>query len=357
MSAAELWDRLSAEGLVEGEMPDPERSASPWFVRVMLGIAGWIGALFLIAFIGSGLAFIIRDAASAGIVGAACCAAAFALFRVADGKDFGEQFGLALSLVGQVLIGIGLADFLKMDDPAFYLVLAAVEATLALAVPNFLHRVLTTSGAAIALALGVSQLSLHGLAAPLLCAGVAVIWLEPKRWAEAGRIWRPIGYGLVLALLLVETFRLFGAEQWLRPQEKSPGWFALHGPLLGRGLTAAVLVWVAASLTLREEAHGAGRISPYTVGAAIGLGLLSLEAPGLASALLILLLGFAAGSGILAALGILSLLGFVAHFYYSLQASLLEKSGILALTGLFLLGAHFAMRFVFPPWATDPDHA
>jgi uncharacterized membrane protein len=71
-------------------------------------------------------------------------------------------------------------------------------------------------------------------------------------------------------------------------------------------------------------------------------------APGLASALLILLLGFAAGSRILAALGILSLLGFVAHFYYSLHASLLEKSGVLALTGLSLLASHFLLRRLFP---------
>lgn len=358
MSAEALWDRLSAEGLVEGGMPERHRSASPWFVRVMLGIAGWIGALFLIAFVGTGFAFIMTDAAFAAFVGAACCAGAFALFRVAGGNDFGEQFGLAVSLVGQVLIGVGLADVLDMDDPVFYLVLAAVEAGLALAVPNFLHRVLATSGAAVALALAVNQLSLHGLAAPLLCAAFAWVWLEPKRWAGSGRVWRPIGYGLVLALLLVETFRLFGAEQWFAGRAEAPGWFALYGPLLGRGVTAAVLVWAAATLALREEGQGAGRIFPYTVGAAMIFGLLALKAPGLASALLILLLGFAAGSRILVALGILSLLGFVAHFYYSLQASLLEKSGILALTGLLLLAAHFAMRSRFPAGAeAGTDHA
>jgi hypothetical protein len=358
MSAAQIWQRLSAEGLVEGEMPEAERSASPWFVRVMLGIAGWIGALFLIAFVGTGFAFIMEDAAFAAVAGGACCAGAFALFRLAAGNDFGEQFGLAISLVGQVLIAVGLADILKMDDPAFYLVLATVEAGLAAAMPNFLHRVLATAGAALALALGLGQLSLHGLAAPLLCVGLAWIWLRPGRWAAEGRIWRPIGYGLVLALLLVETFRLFGVEQGFAGSREASGWFALHGSLLGRGLTAAVLVWVAAVLTLREEAQGASRISPYTVGAALLFGLLSMKAPGLASAGLILVLGFAAGSRILVALGILGLLGFVTHFYYSLQVSLLEKSGILALTGLLLLAAHLAVRFSFPPRAAaDAGHA
>lgn len=354
MSAAELWDRLAGEGLAEGARPEAERSESPWFVRVMLGIAGWIAAFFLLGFVGVGFAFIIEDPAFAAVAGAACCAAAFALFRIAGGNDFAGQFGLAVSLVGQVLIAIGLADVVRMDDPAFYLILAAVEAGLAATVPDFLHRTLASAGAAIALALGINQLSLHGLAAPLLCAGLAWVWLEPRRWTTEGRIGRPVGYGLVLALLLVETFRLFGMEQWFSGPPDAPGWFALHGPLLGRGLTAAILVWAAAVLALRET----GRASPYAIGAALLFGLLSLKAPGLASAALVLLLGFAAGSRILMALGIVSLLGFVAHFYYSLHASLLEKSGILALTGLLLLLAHFAVRIRFPtPAAPDPGHA
>jgi hypothetical protein len=351
---AGLWERLVVQGLAEGGMPEAGRPASPWFVRVMLGIAGWIGALFLLGFVGVGFAFILEGPAFAALAGAACCAAAFALFRIAGGNDFAEQFGLAVSLVGQALIAIGLADVLETDDPAFYLVLAAVEAGLAAAVPDFLHRMLASAGAAVALALGASQASLHGLAAPLLCAGLAWVWIEPRRWATQGRIWRPVGHGLVLALLLVETFRLFGMERWFAGAPEAAGWFALHGPLLGRALTAAVLAWAAAVLARRE----AGRISPFALGAALLFGLLSLGAPGLASAALVLLLGFAAGSRVLMALGILALLGFVAHFYYSLHASLLEKSAILALTGLLLLAANLAIRLRVPaPAEADPGHA
>jgi hypothetical protein len=88
-----------------------------------------------------------------------------------------------------------------------------------------------------ALALGISQLSLHGLAAPLLSLAIAWVWLEPGRWAVRGRIWRPVGYGLVLALLLIETFRLLGAWQLFGMPGEPATWFGLHGPLLGRGLT------------------------------------------------------------------------------------------------------------------------
>jgi hypothetical protein len=355
MTGAELWERLQADGAVEGERPEAGRPSSPWYVRAMLGIAGWIGALFLLGFVGTALAFLVNDTAIAIVIGAACCAAAFTLFRIFDGNDFAEQFALAISLVGQVLLIIGYTEFLQVGDAVFYLAIAVTQAGLALAVPNFLHRVLASGGAAIALGLAIHQMSLHGLAAPLLCAGLALVWLDPKLWAGRGALWRPVGYGLVLALLLIETFRLFGAEYLLGLGKEKAGWLALYGPLLGRSLTAAVLVWVAAALSRREGFAAASPTSLAAAGGAILFGLLSLMAPGLASATLIVLLGFAAGNRLLAALGILSLLGFVAHFYYSLHASLLAKSGILAVTGLCLLAAHFALARRSK--ATEAGHA
>jgi hypothetical protein len=355
LTAAELWERLSADALVEGERPQAGRPASPWYVRAMLGVAGWIGALFLLGFVGAALAFIMEGAAIAIVAGAACCAAAFILFRIFADSDFAEQFALAVSLVGQVLLIIGFGELLTMGDTSFYLTVAAIQAGLALAVPNFLHRLLATGGAAVALALAINQMALHGLAAPLLCAGLALVWLDPKLWAGRGALWRPVGYGLVLALLLVETFRLFGAESWLGLGKEKAGWLALYGPLMGRSLTAAVLVWAAVALSRREGFAPASPTFLSAAGAAILFGLVSLLAPGLASAALILLLGFAAGNRLLAALGILSLLGFVAHFYYSLHADLLAKSALLAVTGLGLLAAHFILAR--RPAATEAGHA
>lgn len=356
MSTADLWARLRSADLVEGEQPPPDPAATPWFVRIMLGIAGWIGALFLAGFVGAAFSFIVDDAASATIAGAIFCAAALGLFMRFDGNDFVDQFALVVSLLGQVMLIIGLAQFLKPEDPGFYLAMAAVEVGLALAVPNFLHRVLAAGGAAIALALAINELQLHGLTAPILCAGLAWIWLDPERWATGGRLWRPIGYGLVLALLLVETFRLAGGTSLFGMRGDEPSWISLHGPLIGRALTAALLVWVAFALARREDFAADSRVTLAACGAALIVGLLSLGAPGFASALIVLLLGFAAGNRLLLALGIFGLLGFVSHFYYSLHATLLEKSGLLAATGLVLLAAHFLLRR-FHPAAAAPETA
>jgi len=343
MTAAALWARLSADGLVEGEMPVPDRSASPWYVRVMLGVAGWIGAGFLLGFVGAAFAFLMKDPGSALLTGAACCGGAFVLFRSLDGNDFAEQFGLAVSLAGQGLMIVGFADIFDSRGPLLYIAIAAMQIALALNVPNFLHRLLATCGAAIAVALAINAAKLYGLSAPILCLGLALIWLEPKIWAVGGGLWRPAGYGLVLALLLVESFRLVDTGRSFDSAQVSR-WIAMHGPLIGRALTAAILFMVAVVLIAREGLSLQSPAARAAAAAALVLGLASLAAPGLASALLILLLGFAVGDRLFAALGVLSLLGFVSHFYYSLHATLLEKSGILAATGVCLLLVWFAMR-------------
>lgn len=343
MNAAELWAGLSDAGLVEGARPEPEAGGSPWYVRLMLGIAGWIGALFLLSFVAVALAAVMDDAASALVAGTVCCAAALVLFRALAGQDFAEQFALALSLAGQGLLAVGLAQLFKPEDPAPYGAFALIEVALVLVVPAFLHRLLAAYGAAVALALAVNQLALHGLTAPLLCAALATIWLDPARWAAGGRLWRPIGYGLVLALMLVETLRLFGAET-LFGRVADAGWMARHGPLIGRAITSAVLVWAATILATREGFRPASRGFLLTLGAAVLVGGLCLQAPGLGAALLILLLGFAAGNRLLMAIGILGLLGFAAHFYYSLHATLLAKSCFLAVTGMGLLAAFLCLR-------------
>lgn len=356
MTAQDIWDRLSAERLVEGERPEPGPAESPWYVRAMLGIAGWIGALFLLGFVGSAFFFVMQEARAALVAGALCCTAAFALYRAFRGRDFADQFALALSLAGQVLLIVGLADVLSPSGAAFFLAVAAVQAGLALAIGNFLHRVLAAAGAAVALAFAIAQLSLHGLAAPLLCAGLAWIWLEPGRWARSGMLWRPVGYGLTLALLLVETFRLLGASRWFGLGGEAPGWMQMHGPLAGRILTAALLVSAAIILSLREGNPLGSRITLCAAAGGLLLGLFSIGAPGFASAFLILLLGFAAGNRLLMALGVLGLLGFAGHFYYSLHATLLAKSGLLAVTGLCLLAAYAVIRRL-PAGAPEPGHA
>jgi uncharacterized membrane protein len=111
------------------------------------------------------------------------------------------------------------------------------------------------------------------------------------------------------------------------------------------------------TLTLREGFATGSRVTVAVAVAAVLFGLFSLNAPGLAAALLVLLLGFSAGNRLLMALGILCLLGFVGHFYYSLHANLLEKSALMAVTGVCLLAAHFVLRRLPSSGTVETGHA
>lgn len=96
-----LWGKLRGAALVDGDMPATRLDAAPWYVRAMIGIGGWLAALFLIASIAAGLAFVVRSAATAIASGALICAVAVMLLRIRGEQAFLAQFALALAQLEQ----------------------------------------------------------------------------------------------------------------------------------------------------------------------------------------------------------------------------------------------------------------
>lgn len=262
LTSQQLWQRLREHALVEGDMPPPGGSSSPWFVRAMLGIAGWIGALFLLGFVGIGFAFVMKSAAAAMIVGGLSCVAAWVIFRIARDNDFGTQFGLAVSLAGQGMFIVGLFEAFGSDWSAVCLSAFVFLAMLAVVIPNFLHRVLTSWGAALALWLAATRPGLHALVPVLAASGCAVIWLDElriMRQPASALLWRPIAYGLVLGVLQIDAFNLVGHEFWRMAGRDSSFWLQLHAPWLGTALLAVVFLWVVVRLLKGQEiALGSG---------------------------------------------------------------------------------------------------
>ena len=192
MAAREtLWRRLVVAGVASGELPPAAPSHGPWYVRAMLGIAGWLGALFLLGFVSAALAFVFRSASAAVAVGLICCVAAYAIFRAARHNDFLSQFGLALSFAGQVMFVFGLSKWFRTDAVGLALLIAAFEALLAFALVNTVHRAWSTLAAAIALSYALAKLGVFGMAPALVAAGLAAIWLREPLWAERGELWQP----------------------------------------------------------------------------------------------------------------------------------------------------------------------
>ncbi len=347
-----LWQQLLQAGLADGELPAAEVSESPWFVRVMLGVAGWIGSLFLLGFVAVAFSMVLENGAAALLVGSLICCGAYTLFKSNPASDFVIQFGLAIGLVGQMLLIYGLAELIHLKGNALYGAIFVIEIVLTLLMPDFIYRTLSSLAGAVALTLFFSRFGAYQLAVALLTAGFALLWLQEVRWLRFSAICRPAGYGLALALLLYS-----GGMVWGRGLGLGLGWpyhtnsdslIAIYSPWVGKGLIAVIFLVAIFTLLKRLQLFASGPTGLTAMGIALFLTIVSFPAPGLTSALLILIVGFATCNRVLLGLGLLASGAFFSNFYYLLHSTLLVKSILLCGLGVLLLVGRLALRKRLP---------
>lgn len=335
MTAPELWNHLAAARLVEGECPRPAEPSAPWPVRTMMGIAGWVGSLFLLGFAGSVLSALFKSADAAIPAGLLCCGCAFLLFSSMPRNDFAQQAGLAISLSGQALLVVGVDHLIGERNLTFvFLALAGVAALLCVLLPNYLHRILTAGAASVMFFLATASRDLPGLGIAVITVACCLVWLRDETRLSNVSFWEPAGFGLAIALLPIEGAAFLGADFWQFLNKNS------HGPVLSwigplaSGLAVMGVAWILLSRLHVEPGSRAGVLA--CTGAAI-VALCGWMAPGVSASLLIATLGFAAGLRSLQWLGLAAFLAYLAHFYYQLQITLLQKSIVLSGTGVALL--------------------
>jgi hypothetical protein len=341
-----VWQALREAGLVHGDPPAVPLDA-PWYVRLMLGVAGWIAALFLLGFVAVGLTWVIRSELACVVVGLLGSGAAWLLLRKLGHNDFAAQFALAVSFAGQALFAYGVFQlFDSSADAAMpWSLLALQQAALVLFMPNAIHRLWSGFAAAAAVAMVLRAGGAAFLAPALLLGAVAWAWLNEFRWPRLGQVLRPAAYGVVLALIFLEL-----AAGLMRPAtgfDVDPAGRRLYGQLLN-GAVLLCVVWV---LLRRSGATLPGRTPLVVLAGTALMVLVSLEAPGIAASLCILLLGFAHGNRVLAGLGGAALLLYTGGYYYELDVTLLVKSQVLAATGGVLLG----LRWLLLRWLGRPE--
>lgn len=355
VAAQQLWEQLSASGLVSGEPPAGNADLTPWYVRLMLGIAAWLAALFLSGFFMVGFSAVQDSAVAAGVLGALLIGGAYALFRHQRGNEFFVQFGLAVSIAGQALILFGLFNAFEANHAVIWILMAALECLLVLVIPNFIHRVWSGWAAATALSLALGAGQLGFLAGGLLAWLVALAWMNERRLVHRHSLLCPLAYGLTLALLqeqgalAVHRIGFWGDVDPTAALGMFQSWF-------GQFLTALALLAVVCGLRTSGGRWIPGVRSAVLVGCTAVLAAVSWQAPGVPVAVMLLLLGFAGGNRLLMGAGIAAGLAFASFYYYSLEMTLLDKSMVLAATGALVLAARWAgLRWLFPPEV--PDHA
>jgi uncharacterized membrane protein len=194
---------------------------------------------------------------------------------------------------------------------------------------------------AYALAFALGDFGIGAYAPALLTVAFAALWLREFDHPRQGQLLRAGGYGIAAAAVVSVTECSLAIFSSCAGNDRIHAW--------GGGVAcAAVLVWATVAL-LRREGVGLASADGRTglVGAAV-VAAASLMAPGIAPSTAILVLGYANANRVLAGLGVVALIGYLSHYYYSLHATLLEKSALLAAAGIALLLARFALHRAWP---------
>lgn len=345
-----LWQQLTEQQLVSGDLPAPGELESPWYVRVMIGFAGWLAAIFMLGFIAAALEFVFRNEGVAIIIGAVMLVLAFLILDKKGKQDFAGQFGLAMSFAGQALIAYGLFDIGNLFNSWVWLMLALLQTALAWLMPNSIHRVWSAFAAAMALSYALTHAHIYYLQSGLLMGLVAYVWLHELRWLEQQQRVKPIGYGLTLALVYQATSRSMYHVFYSFSSPAATHKVGALQPWMGELLAGMVIVYVVWALLRQQQVQVPGRVANATLLATVLVVLASIEANGISVGVMIILLGFANGNRILTGIGITALLYYLSVYYFLMHTTLLEKSKLLFLLGsLLLLTAWVMRRWLFKP--------
>jgi hypothetical protein len=343
----ERWAVLRESGIVAGAKTPDVGDRSPWYIGALLGIAAWLAALFLMFFIGMAVEDIVRKPAGAIACGLVVTALAGWVVRRTLEHAFVAQLAIAFSVAGQCLLVVGLVMEGGRAEPLRWLLFVAIEAALVVAVPHFAHRVLATIGGAGALFMALWSAGLAPLFLPLVLFAFVAAEAQTLRGASNPQLWHATQIGLVLAVIVA-----IALAQW--PRELALGRARSAFPVdvmrwVVASSIAAVGAWTGSLLV--RDATGASRSPLALVAAALlaAFAFVGMALPGIAAAVLVLLLAFAAGQPVLGGLAMIALLGSLAHYYYRLDATLLAKSGGLASIGALLLIARAVLPRFFGP--------
>lgn len=346
-----VWRQLASTGAVSGNMPEPVDS--PWAVRLLTGLAGWLGAVFFLLFLVGAVFMAAReDGLAMALCGLGLIALAALLYWRRAGHTGAEQFALASSLTGQGLGLYGCADTLggarAIESAGFWLAAAAAQTVLYAVVANRLHRFLSAGSACGALALSVAIAIALGepdrwqaivwslvLLAPLALASCALFTFAEPRLA-AGTVHRSLGPAIDALLLcgLIGALAVTGMSHplGLIMDDATP----IAGAHWLAGAAVGVLFVCGCAAECRRLGID-GRHTLVALLAATVVAALMTGAPGVIAGVLAVGLGLRRASPAWLAVGMATIaLGFV-WYYSALHWTLPIKSATLVAAGIVVL--------------------
>jgi len=349
-----IWESLLKAGIVQDPPPQSRELDTPWYVKVLLALSGWLAALCLFAFFGMLLKSLLFNSAISFIIGSVLIGAAISVLRLHK-KEFYEHLAIATSLTGQALVVFAMTNYLKGSSETVWLLIALLEIALLFVIPNFIHRVFSAYFATVALTFLMLSIGVSFIFSITLVFFTCWLWLNEFRYPQHMKMIQAAGYALLLAInqlntLALTTYISFSSklhqvhpEAWVQPWMSE---FPIAIPML-------YVVWQ----QLKRNGHRITELfSIMILAATVMINVISMEVGGLNEGILILLLGYAGSNRVILGLGIITLLVNLSSYYYLLETTLLVKSQILFFTGVLLLAARWLLlRFISD--AKEPKNA
>jgi flagellar biogenesis protein FliO len=212
-SSKRLWKGLVEANLIEGDAPHLELE-SPWYIKLLLSISGWFGAVFLLIFIGSFLSLTLKINIESfplllTFLGAGLTLFSYKMFQ-SQNSDFLEHFFLAISLAGQVLVVISVVMMWdnKIFDKEIYLFIALGQAFLMWIIPNYIHRVMSSFFMAWAWAFFFYSMGIFLLYVAFLTFVVAWLWMNEFYFESIKKV-QAIAYGQLVAMVGLKASTLY----------------------------------------------------------------------------------------------------------------------------------------------------
>ncbi|KXI30069.1 DUF4401 domain-containing protein [Paraglaciecola hydrolytica] len=331
--SAQLLELLTQNQLLIKQTTLPQQNQSPWYIKVLLALAGWLAALFFFGFFAITLIDITDNTVVRALLGLAMLLTAYFILRSPQ-SEFLEHIGLALSLTGQILIAWALLEHFELKNKEIWLLGAVTQMLLAWFMPSFLHRVFSAFLGAYAFSVFMALVGLPALFSSIIMFVCAWLWLHEFQVKQHIPRFRAMAYGLTLSLIMIKSATTL---EWLWREHNDVVSDTHLSQWLDEGLNCLILLYVAVILLKRYQVTFSSTESLFCLAATLLIGLASMQAPGLIAAMMLIVLGFAASHRVLTGLGIMSALYYIAKYYYSLEITLNQKSFSLVILGLTLL--------------------
>ena len=325
----EIFNRLSQKGLINGKIPTDNEITSPWYIKSVVAVSAWLGAIFLSIFVAGffNLIFNINSKYTSIpliVSGIVFIYIAYKSFQKKE-TSFLEHFMLAISMVGQVMITVGL--FMIFEDIGILIIVAIFQAFLMWYMPNYIHTTISSFFMIIVISYFFYDIGEPTIPSIFLIFIVSWLWINEFNFKDRQKI-EAIAYGQTTALFLLK-YSYFGIDTHLNSL-----WFEIASIL-----TLLYVIWS----ILKESQIEYDKTIILLIAL---LAFISFEVTGLIFGVLFLLIGFAHSNRFLLGLGVISSLSFLSYYYYYLGDTLMDKAKILALMGIVILLGRWIMNIL-----------